>query len=902
MKLLDKLRSQPDWKSDDPRIRMTAVRDFTDEAQGLLLEIARHDDDLGVRRAAVSRITDVDALVTIARESDSEGVGAEATAVLRELAIDAEDVARGEESVRSLTNERDLAVVARSARLETVRRIALARVTDERWLGSIVRRAADSGVALEALARVQRADELYTIAIKVNDKAIALAAFERLAATDGQLTRDVLEALAARAKQKAVARRARGTLAAMSEAVPTTEPGDDSDVRVHEEQKAAESGVQGITEARAKGLATRRSFCERVELLAGATALDELAALCRVWAELPPLKAGDDGEPAAVQQRFETAGTACVSRHSQRLAALERQRELDGVTKQFEALVSGEESDTEAIRAAWPRLDKVWRKLMVAARVDTEENDADGLSCLASLQKRRDAAGDRRRTLAAKARAGREREEQENLIRVNRLGETLDGVVSSEKLELREAERYLRSARRALEQLPLLPSRRDREAVIRRLRQAHTMLLGRVRELRDFADWQRWANFGVQEEVCRRMEAFVQASATMDDVAVARQFREHMHRWRLAVQVPERQREDLWNRFKTAHDAVFPRFQKHLDQQAVEREGKLERKRALLVEAEQLASSTNWIKAAERITELQRQWRVVGPVPRRDEKELWNRFRKACNGFFARRKADLAKRKKEWAGNLEKKEALCARIEALADPDGLPAAIQAVKQAQADWKTIGPVRRTRSDAVWQRFRAACDGVLDLGQRREHVAAAEKVAVREALCAKLEGLIGQEAPLGRAPDSLRETVRGIQSRWRQAPDVPQALRGKLVARFERAVSRIVEAYPDSFRGTELDPTRILKRLEKLCQRVEDLAPAKSLDESAASPVEILAAKWTETMANNTMGVRVDETALRRTAMEEVKQIRLERRRLGEMTGDEGRRLDERFQRACGRVFQ
>jgi len=616
-----------------------------------------------------------------------------------------------------------------------------------------------------------------------------------------------------------------------------------------------------------------------------------------VWAELPPLKAGDDGEPAAVQQRFETAGTACVSRHSQRLAALERQRELDGVTKQFEALVSGEESDTEAIRAAWPRLDKVWRKLMVAARVDTEENDADGLSCLASLQKRRDAAGDRRRTLAAKARAGREREEQENLIRVNRLGETLDGVVSSEKLELREAERYLRSARRALEQLPLLPSRR-----VRRLRQAHTMLLGRVRELRDFADWQRWANFGVQEEVCRRMEAFVQASATMDDVAVARQFREHMHRWRLAVQVPERQREDLWNRFKTAHDAVFPRFQKHLDQQAVEREGKLERKRALLVEAEQLASSTNWIKAAERITELQRQWRVVGPVPRRDEKELWNRFRKACNGFFARRKADLAKRKKEWAGNLEKKEALCARVEALADPDGLPAAIQAVKQAQADWKTIGPVRRTRSDAVWQRFRAACDGVLDLGQRREHVAAAEKVAVREALCAKLEGLIGQEAPLGRAPDSLRETVRGIQSRWRQAPDVPQALRGKLVARFERAVSRIVEAYPDSFRGTELDPTRILKRLEKLCQRVEDLAPAKSLDESAASPVEILAAKWTETMANNTMGVRVDETALRRTAMEEVKQIRLERRRLGEMTGDEGRRLDERFQRACGRVFQ
>ena len=86
--------------------------------------------------------------------------------------------------------------------------------------------------------------------------------------------------------------------------------------------------------------------------------------------------------------------------------------------------------------------------------------------------------------------------------------------------------------------------------------------------------------------------------------------------------------------------------------------------------------------------ELQAEWKTVGPGPRKQQRELWNRFRTACNSFFARRKADLAARKQQWSSNLRIKEALCERVEELAGVEDLPAAMTAVKQAQAEFQGL----------------------------------------------------------------------------------------------------------------------------------------------------------------------------------------------------------------------
>ena len=961
MELLKKLRSQPEWQSDDPSIRLTAVRELSHEAQEVLFAIAKHDADLGVRRAAIGRVTSISALATIAA-GDDDTVRLGAAAVLRDRLVDLHehevDRQQIDHSLLVLTDERDLAAVARRGRIDSLRCGALARVTDEKLLGSLARRAEFPEIALEALARIEGIDELSAVAVRAEDKTVALTAFDRLTAIP--LNTDALEQIIRRAKHKAIVRRAKAELASLTvstvdessvtereslcdqlEALTAEDDLERGRARLDEllQRWAALEGTADSTlserfatvrlaaesrlvkldtdqaEARKRAseqtiaLETRVLLCERIEQLVGAKLPEELAALRKDLAELPALEpdvAASD-EATALFKRIDAGDTACERRHARWLSGIDRLLELDKLIEEIEALLvsdSSAEANTDAIRSRWPVFDKTWRGLMARARVEVDLGDTGSAARLKQLQKRRDAVGERHRALAARAEVERSRQEQENITRLQKLCNTLTRMVAAENLKLGQAERQLRAVRKVLDHPSALPSRRDRDVLTHRLRQGHTALLGRVRELRNFAGWECWATLGIQEDLCRRMEAMAETSATEDVASVAHQFLELMNRWRQAAQVPIDKSEELWKRFKKANDAVFPRCEQYFKQQAAEREKNRVHKLALVEEVERLATSTSWINTAKRITQLQAEWKMIGSAPHNEQKELRDRFRAAGSSFFARRKADLAQRKQKWVANLEKKDALCARVEALADTDDLVAANEEVKLSQAEWKTIGPVRRTRSEVVWQRFRTACDGVFQRVHKQEHTAAAEQVKFRETLCAELETLMLKAESSGEAPNELAETVQGIQDQWRRASDIPNVLQQRLAVRFGSAVSKLIESYPMSFRGTALDPARDLKRLEKLCERVEALIPAVPIrgGVDCAAPVEILAAQWRETLANNTMGARVDEAAKRRSAIEEVVRLQAERRQLGQVTNDEGRRLADRFQHACDRVFQ
>ena len=130
-----------------------------------------------------------------------------------------------------------------------------------------------------------------------------------------------------------------------------------------------------------------------------------------------------------------------------------------------------------------------------------------------------------------------------------------------------------------------------------------------------------------------------------------------------------------------------------------------------------------------------------GAAPRKQSKAIWKRFRGACDQFFDRRKADLAERKHVWAKNYERKEALCREAEALGESADA-SAVEAVKRLQAEWRKVGPVKRSRSDAIWERFQTACGRVADRVLEKEEAALADKVAAREALCAEL-GVMARE---------------------------------------------------------------------------------------------------------------------------------------------------------------
>ena len=233
----------------------------------------------------------------------------------------------------------------------------------------------------------------------------------------------------------------------------------------------------------------------------------------------------------------------------------------------------------------------------------------------------------------AGAREERQRREQATLARRRRRCDELERAVADENLELNEAERHLRTTRSLLGNLGRLPTRDDRDALTARLRAVQVGFVGRVRELRGLAEWKQWANLGVQAALCQRLEAL----ASVDDEAVvAEEYRQIMLSWRQASEVQRGEGDEVFLRFKAAHDAIRPKAAAYLARQEARRQECLDQKVTLCEEAERLAVSTDWIATAQRMTELQAAWKQIGPATRKQEREVWNRFRAASGQFFKR--------------------------------------------------------------------------------------------------------------------------------------------------------------------------------------------------------------------------------------------------------------------------
>ena len=512
-----------------------------------------------------------------------------------------------------------------------------------------------------------------------------------------------------------------------------------------------------------------------------------------------------------------------------------------------------------------------------------------------------------RRARVAEAREAEQRTRRDALARLHNLLGRVEPLIARSDLSLKAADRALRDVRAALNAIPPLPSRQDFEEVARRLRAAQDGLTPKVLELREADDWQRWANIGVQEQLIAKMEGL---RALDDAEAIAREVRSLQEQWKKVADVPRPQADTLWRRFKTAHDEVWAKCESHFAAEAQARAENLARKIVLCEKAEALAESTSWIQTAEEFKRLQAEWKVIGPVSRGREKAIWDRFRTACDRFFTRRHDDLATRKKTWGENLAKKDALCVRAEALADSSDWEPAAAEIRRLQNEWKTVGPVKKSRSDAVWQRFRAACDKFFTRYAQRHDIARAERVAAREAICAEMTALAPAESDVVEPPADLPAKVRALRGRWQQeiaARGVDPERAQALDRRFADAFAAVLARWPSAFAGTELDPDANRKRMEALVRRVEDLAtsiagPASAPAENDAtiSPTVRLAAMLKEALAANTIGGRVDEDSRARAAAEELRQAQASWSRIGPVPEDVKRALADRFQKASRRI--
>jgi uncharacterized protein DUF349 len=875
MAILDRFRSQTRQKHADPAVRLAFVQELPLEERELLAEIARDDGDPRVRRAAVAKLMDPTALAVSARTDADAQVKAQAIAMLRDIALEAfEGVTEADAhaAVDALDDTKTLIGLAKNASRESTALRALSRVGDAHGLGSIARHAEHESVRTRAFEAIDDHGELLAIALNSEFKDPTVAAVERI--TD----RGELDEIAARAKNKSAAKRARWLVREIDDRIAAAAAAQTAVAQA--ERQARE------VEETARRAAERAAADEAASAAAAAAAQVEAAARSRAEAEA---RRADEEAAARRREAAEAAERARVEaahKDAERRAA--RLVELADEAAKAAAI-----EDLAAARRQFALIRKEWNTVAAAGPADPE---------VALRYADIDAAFVARDTAA---RAAEDRARHESLTRLQHLASRIEALSARADLPLKAGERALKELRTTLGSMPQLPSKKDFEEMQRRLKAAQGALIPKVQELRDVADWQRWANVGIQEQLCEKMEAL---KALEDPEEIARLVRELQQQWRQAADVPRAQGEALWKRFKTAHDEAWAKCEAHFEAQAGARADNLARKIALCEQAEALAASTNWIRTAEDIKKLQAEWKSIGPVTRGQEKAVWERFRAACDRFFTRRHADLAQRKTVWAENLAKKDALIAKAEALQESTDWEAAAAEIKRLQAEWKSIGPVKKSRSEALWQRFRAACDHFFDRYTHRHDIARGERVAAREAIVAEFEALVPDDdgAP---APEDLVACVRSLRGRWSSelaARGVDRERAAALDQRFAAAFARVLSRWPQAFAGTDLDPDANRKRMEALVVKMEELAkslagPAvDAATDASLSPTTRLAAMLKEALAANTIGGKVDTDHRFRAAADDVRQAQAGWSRIGPVPEETRRALADRFQRAIRRV--
>lgn len=233
---------------------------------------------------------------------------------------------------------------------------------------------------------------------------------------------------------------------------------------------------------------------------------------------------------------------------------------------------------------------------------------------------------------------------------------------------------------------------------------------------------QQAANLAAKTLLCEKVEAISvkePVSSSNEWNELSKQIEEIQKEWRTIGFASRKENQKIYDRFRAACDKFYERKRTFYSDFKDSMNENMEKKLALIEQAEALKNSTEWKKTADQLISLQKQWKEIGAVPRKKSEQLWKRFRAACDEFFAERDKQ-ARPENDFYGNLKAKKALIEEIRAFESED--PQLLRDAAQSFAErWKAIGFVPFKEKDAITAAFKDAMKARFpdyDLSGRRD----------------------------------------------------------------------------------------------------------------------------------------------------------------------------------------
>ena len=346
----------------------------------------------------------------------------------------------------------------------------------------------------------------------------------------------------------------------------------------------------------------------------------------------------------------------------------------------------------------------------------------------------------------------------------------------------------------------------------------------------EFREYDFKKNLEVKLHLCETAEML----ATEEDVISAFHQLQKLHQeFREAGPVAKEQREEIWERFKTASAIVNRRHQQHFEGIKEREQRNLDEKTVIceIVESldyNQMITFQDWQDKTEEVLALQAKWKTIGFAPQKMNTKIFERFRTACDDFFKRKSDHFKSLKNGMNENLEKKKRMGEQAEALKESTDWKATADALTKLQKEWKEVGPVAKKYSEVIWKRFVSACDYFFEQKSKAEAAnRSTEQINLekKKEIIEKLNALNKE----GNLPDKAGNSIRELTKEWNSIGHVPFKDKDKIYKQYRTVVDALFEKLNlsaskkklNNFKSSLNKETNIYREREKLVRTFENM---------------------------------------------------------------------------------
>ncbi len=393
-----------------------------------------------------------------------------------------------------------------------------------------------------------------------------------------------------------------------------------------------------------------------------------------------------------------------------------------------------------------------------------------------------------------KANKVRFNEEQEkikilNLKKKNQILEELRVLVSSEET-LKKTYDEFKNLQDRWKEIGMVP-----RTEINNLWQNYHFLVekffDKVKLNKELKDLDLKKNLEAKIALCEKTEELLLETSVLKTFKKLQKYHEE---WKDIGPVPLDKKEEIWERFRNTTNKINERRREHYTKVEEEQQKNLETKTALCEQADEILTLRNetvkeWQNNTNKVNELLKIWKSIGPVPQKTNTEIWNRFKSSLDAFFTNKKDFFDKLKDQQVHNYNLKVELCMQAESLKASTEWKKTSNDLIRMQDEWKSLGPVPKKYSDKIWKRFRAACD---EFFNARSFYFSNLQSSEAENLNKKID-LINRlkESQFGADKNENLNSLKNFQREWTEIGHIPIKEKDKIQNEFRTLINEFLD---------------------------------------------------------------------------------------------------------------